>query len=188
MNQKPNRAWTSEPWICPKCGRQLVRAGSNTHLAWCDPFADVIAFTAKVQKGRDDECWPFMGARVPAGGYGRARINKSLVAAHRVAYMLAKGNIPEGFDVMHLCDNPPCCNPAHLKAATTAENMADAKAKDRHARGERSRHAKLTEAQARHIWGLRGNAAAKELAAQYGVCEGTITAIWRKDSWMHIHQ
>lgn len=101
------------------------------HVRCCDPFLDVEAFNAKVQRGRDDECWPFMGARVPAGGYGRFRLNKRLVAAHRVAYMLAYGNIPLGLDVMHHCDNPPCCNPRHLKAATTKENLDDMRRKGR---------------------------------------------------------
>lgn len=118
-------AWMQEPWTCPKCGKGMVRAGSGTHLKWCGEMFDVEAFTARVQIGPESECWPFMGARVPAGGYGRARLNTRLIAAHRVAYMLAYGNIPEGLDVMHLCDNPPCCNPKHLRAATTLENMQD---------------------------------------------------------------
>src|SRR3990167_7100164 len=119
------------PWACPKFGKTFKPSGKGGHAAFCDPYKDVELFNAKVLQDPNSDCWLFMGARVPAGGYGRFRFNKRLIAAHRVAYMLAYGNIPAGLDVMHHCDNPPCCNPAHLKAATTLENMQDAKRKGR---------------------------------------------------------
>ena len=60
------------------------------------------------------------------GGYGRV-----LVSAHRLAWELAHGPIPEGMLVLHKCDNPPCCNPEHLFIGTVADNMADKTRKKR---------------------------------------------------------
>lgn len=71
---------------------------------------------------RAEECWPWTMARQDSG-YGRARLpGYPTMPAHRVAYMLANGPIPDGYHIDHLCRNPPCCNPAHLEAVTPAEN------------------------------------------------------------------
>ena len=140
-----------------------------------------------VDRRSEDECWPFLGARVPAGGYGRVLFKGTLMAAHRAAYIIATGQVPAGLDVMHHCDNPPCCNPAHLEAVTTLENMQDAKRKRRHAHGERGR-AKLTEEQVREILSLKGTISGNRLCLQYGVHAGCIHAIWRGDSWAHLQE
>jgi hypothetical protein len=76
------------------------------------------------------ECWEWIGPRTDRG-YGHLVINKKNKRAHRVAYELAVGPIPAGLVVMHRCDNPPCCNPAHLSVGTVAENNADAARKGR---------------------------------------------------------
>ena len=81
-------------------------------------------FWAKVDRRTPDECWPWTG-KVNENGYGGTSFGGRHVLAHRLAYTLAVGPIPEGLGLMHSCDNPPCCNPAHLKPGTCMENVRD---------------------------------------------------------------
>lgn len=76
----------------------------------------------KIDKRVPGECWPWTGSRDPKG-YGKAKIKKRSVSAHRMAYELSVGPIPDGYEIDHLCRNTSCCNPAHLEAVTPAENM-----------------------------------------------------------------
>jgi hypothetical protein len=62
-------------------------------------------------------------------GYGGIKVNKVEWAAHRLAYTLEYGPIPEGQLVLHRCDNPPCINPAHLFLGTQHDNIQDAVSK-----------------------------------------------------------
>src|SRR3990172_11010997 len=82
-------------------------------------------------------CWPWLGRR-NAKGYGVLRYQYQFWFAHRLAYTLWCGTIPPGFQVQHRkCDNPPCCNPAHLRVGTHIENMAQMVARNRQDRGWR---------------------------------------------------
>jgi len=79
-----------------------------------------------VQRGGPDDCWPWAHTLFPNGyGYFRRHL------AHRVAYELANGPIPAGLLVCHACDNPPCCNPAHLWLGTQSDNAQDRNRKGR---------------------------------------------------------
>lgn len=83
---------------------------------------DVLArIKARVQL-TESGCWEFTGSRV-GRGYGRVGWNHRLWLTHRVTYTLLVGPIPESYVIDHLCQNPPCCNPAHLEAVTFAENI-----------------------------------------------------------------
>ena len=64
-------------------------------------------------------------------GYGVTWFNGKVLYAHRVAWALVNGPIPKGLHILHSCDNPPCCEPAHLRADTQAANNADMRAKGR---------------------------------------------------------
>lgn len=97
-------------------------------------------FWAKVDRRGDDECWPWLGA-ISTQGYGRAGKRGY---AHRLAYELAVGSIPDELEIRHACDNPPCCNPAHLSVGERWENVRDMLVRGRHyspfTREERQRH------------------------------------------------
>lgn len=72
-----------------------------------------------------------------AKGYGRASFNGKTMLAHRLAYMLNVGEIPEGMSVDHICGNPPCIKPEHLRLATDVENRHNWVAERRNATGNR---------------------------------------------------
>jgi hypothetical protein len=80
-----------------------------------------------------DDCWIWTGSRT-SRGYGQYR----KTTAHRYSWILANGPIPEGLFACHSCDVPSCVRPDHLFLGTQIDNMRDAVAKGRTARGERS--------------------------------------------------
>ena len=72
-------------------------------------------------------------------GYGQVRINYKIVQVHRLAWSLAnKQPVPEGKFILHSCDNPPCCEPSHLRPGTHEENMIEMNARGRRWRGSRN--------------------------------------------------
>jgi hypothetical protein len=109
-----------------------------------------------------------------------------------VAYKLTNGPIPEGLGILHKCDNPSCCNPAHLFAGTHAENMADMFAKGRRDnstfRGSKNSLAKLNEAQVVAIREeyAKGSVTYKQLAIKYGVSISTIATVIYRTAWKHV--
>jgi hypothetical protein len=82
------------------------------------------------KSGGPSACWPFIGSSLR--GYGQINNGSGkAVLAHRVAYELANGPFDSSLRVCHRCDNPPCCNPAHLFLGTDATNASDKVAKGR---------------------------------------------------------
>ncbi len=90
----------------------------------------IESFWAKVEKGEPDQCWNWKSG-TNNSGYGQFCQAAVKRWAHRFSYELHHGDVPEGLDVMHSCDNRRCCNPAHLTVGTRSENMVDAYKKGR---------------------------------------------------------
>lgn len=128
-------------------------------------------------------CW----AAPKVLNYPGLTINGRVLLAHRLAWIVEKGPIPEGMDVCHRCDNPPCVNIDHLFLGTHAENMADRNRKGRQVslRGEKSGSARITEEQARAIFNAVGKKTA--IARRFNVTYNTVIEIKLKRSWKHIH-
>ena len=80
-------------------------------------------FMARVEVPTDgiDSCWEWLGVR-NWGGYGEFYLDGKTRKAHRVSYELVRGNIPEGYQLDHLCSNRGCVNPYHLEPVTNAVN------------------------------------------------------------------
>jgi len=147
-------------------------------------------FWEKVGVGGPDECWEWAAHRQRAG-YGQFTVAKGeFHTASRVSLALSIGSIPAGMSVCHSCDNPPCCNPAHLFLGTQADNANDCIRKGRanRARGEGTFSARLTEEIVRGIRSripMRYGEVAK-LAREYSVSEHAIAAVVRGKTWKHV--
>ena len=144
-------------------------------------------FESRLDKsGSDDACWPWSG-HVNRKGYGVLWFHGKQSLAHRVAYFLANDVWPT-LPVLHSCDNPPCCNPAHLRQGTPADNAADMVSRGRQVRGECAGAAKLTSEQVIEMRALYGTGAAsqRKLAAIFCVSQVTVGTIIRRKTWRHI--
>jgi len=142
-------------------------------------------FWLHVTVGQPDECWPWKLSR-SLFGHGQVAVNGRPRRAHRVAYELAHGSIDPSLHVLHSCDNPSCCNPAHLRQGTDADNMADAILRGRlnPCRGEKSARAKLTTDQVRALRVASGTNVS--LGRLFGVAPHTISRVRSGVRWRHL--
>jgi len=137
-------------------------------------------FWSKVDVGEPGECWEWLASKTPVG-YGQFGIHYKMCKAHRVAWFLTYGAIPEGLCVLHKCDNRGCVNPYHLFLGTRADNMQDAARKGQMAR-------KLTAEDVQNIREMitEGNQTYQEIADEYDVSRRTIYDLSRFKTWAHI--
>jgi len=146
------------------------------------------------------ECWNWQGYVKP-DGYGQTgKKVQGTRLAHKVAWIITNGAVPEGMFVCHKCDNPRCCNPNHLFLGAPKDNSQDMASKGRSARGAKngmvtcpdSRHwgekngsAKLTTETAMQVFVATGTQ--REIAKQFGIAQNQVSRIKRKLDWAHIH-
>ena len=146
---------------------------------------------SKFEVQADTGCWNWIGAK-NSYGYGAVSWKGKATNASRAAYECFVGDIPEGLVVCHKCDNPACCNPAHLFAATQAENLKDCRDKGRmvYRRGKDHHRAtaKLTEEMvldARRRYFDLGETQTS-IARDFGVNSATISRVVRGEFWHHV--
>lgn len=153
---------------------------------------DMVAkFRACIDRsGGPEACWPWIG-KCQTGGYGRfeggSKLKRRSCLAHRLAWTLKNGPIPKGLNILHSCDNPPCCNPAHLFVGTHRDNMADMTAKGRSTHGDRNGRARLTAAEVLEIraaWAAGRNQC--QIARSFGVTNSQVHLIVTGKSWGHL--
>lgn len=142
----------------------------------------------------ENGCWNWTGSKNKQGygsiGIGSRRTGeRKTVKTHRLSYSLFVGNIPEGYDICHKCDNPSCINPAHLFAGTVRDNMADMDSKGRRGYSYSEDHpsAKLTEEDVFTARKLRRNGYSYyRLAKMYGVNRETMRQAVLGATWKHL--
>ena len=139
-------------------------------------------FWTKVRMGGSDECWNWTASVIPGrgGGYGRFGIAQKVFYAHRVAWEFVNGEVPDGLSVLHTCDNPSCCNPAHLFLGTQSDNMRDMWMKRRHSVA--NPRGRLTPKQVevlREEW-KRGRFTQKKLAMLFGVSQSSVCRLTKE--------
>ncbi len=144
------------------------------------------SFFSKVKIGKENECWIWTAGRT-TWGYGHFGVNGKDYRAHRVAYELHHGPIPNGMFVCHTCDNPPCCNWNHLFLGTNADNVADMMNKNRQHRGEKTGGAKLTAVDVLEMRRLHTEGMAnRDIERQFNMSSGSVYSIVNRISWKHI--
>lgn len=196
--------------ICEACGKEFepssrMSAAQRRRTRFCSrkcsakinppprpkrkPLAD--RFWQKVDRsGGVDACWLWTGS-TDEHGYGLVRRDdQRLERAHRVVLRLAGFGIPAGMRALHHCDNPPCCNPAHIYVGTPKANALDREVRGRsnRRRGETHGNAKITDAivrliRSQHPWN-RGTG--RVLAAQFGISEFVVSQVHLRRTWKHV--
>lgn len=153
-----------------------------------------VRFWSKVDIRSDDECWDWKGQVHEYNGctaYGKFYLNGKKVFAHRVAYELAFGKIPEGMCVLHKCDRGICCNPNHYFLGTRVDNAKDRDSKGRCRAagkpGEGCGHAKLKNEDVFEIRKLFSEGISyEEIANRFGVTKSNVNYIVRGKTWRNI--
>ncbi len=133
-------------------------------------------FELRVARCPMSGCWLWLGSL--SEGYGQFLRER----AHRAAYRLFVGAIPDGMHVLHKCDVKSCANPKHLYLGTHADNMADMGLRTA-ARGERGGMAKLTTAQVSEIRVLAGTMSQRLIGSLFGVDGSTVSNIVAGKTW-----
>lgn len=139
---------------------------------------------ANLTKNEETGCVEWLSGALANGGYGSIAIGRGLapLRAHRAAWILENGEIPDGMYVCHSCDNPRCCNTEHLFLGSPKDNMDDKTSKGRGSRppvhlGESHHNATMSFEDVQYV---RSSSESKaELAKKFGVSYQTI---WRIQS------
>lgn len=167
------------------CSRKCKGIAASIRNASLTRKAIENKFWSKVDKRGPDECWEWQGK----GDYGRFCLCKKVILAHRYSWSLVNGDVPEGFDILHSCDNPGCVNPAHLRPGTQIDNNRDMEERGRRRGGslpgERHNMAKLTWGQVREIRQryIPFVVSSVQLGKEYGVYHQTILRIVNRTGW-----
>lgn len=160
------------------CSPKCFFAFKTSRAARLDKFWQSVEITPT--------CWLWLPGKLFT--YGKF-LNTT---AHRAAYELFVGPVPDDLYVCHRCDTPRCVNPTHLFLGTPQDNQLDRRSKGRHGEdhhpfGDGHPLAKLTEADVREIRQRVGAGENfSELAREYGVSNVTLRAAARGDTWKHL--
>lgn len=187
-------ALTSRWRICQLCGRRFLGPKPSKAKLYCSPgclresrVLPVGRFWDHVDtSGGPHACWLWTAVRTSAG-YGWMSVRGKQTYAHRLVLTLGGVTVPGCSHVMHLCDNPPCVNPSHLRVATNAANLADCVQKGRHQHGSGHWNAALTEADIVAIRRRCGEGERQcDVARDYGITAPNVSMIVAGKRWSHV--
>ncbi len=143
----------------------------------------------RCEKKGPEECWDFIGSSCRKGWHGQFHNDAGKnELAHRAAWRLFVGPIPEGMFVLHKCDNPVCLNPLHLFLGTQSDNAKDmwskGRANPKPSLGSSHGMSKLNDDAVREI--LASSESGKALAGKFGVSQSTIGDVRKRRIWKHV--
>lgn len=150
----------------------------------------IVRFHEKWKLAEEGKCWEWSASKA-GRGYGQIKIpgTRKQIYAHRLSYMIHKGEIAEGMEVCHTCDNPGCVNPLHLFLGTSKDNAQDMKSKDRHLKGAKNKKAKLDDDKVREIHKLSKQGVSQgNIARTFEVAQSTVWKILKGERWEHIYK
>lgn len=137
-----------------------------------------------------NDCWQWTGNRCRSEGYGVIHVRgRESMLAHRAAFLLFRGEVPEGLLVLHACDNPGCTNPAHLFLGTSQDNALDRDGKGRGGQPKGTDHhrARISEDDVRTIRARYESGETQlALAREYPIGNTAISSIVNRKSWKHV--
>jgi hypothetical protein len=152
------------------------------------PIPESERFWRHVEIHGPDECWLWTAYRIKTG-YGTCLFRGKTTTAHRVAVILSGRELPDGLSALHSCDNPPCCNPAHIFVGLQVDNLIDMREKGREFkfpryRGEDHGRCVVTDKQVTEIRVAyrMDNLSQCELARRYGISQTHVSRIIRGEN------
>lgn len=172
-------------WECKcSCGTRMeasthsLRSKTGGKSCGCTRRTDVNhSFWSRLERNKATGCWEWQGGTTTFG-YGAVGFGTKFYTTHRLAYQLCCGDIPDGLFVLHKCDNPKCCHPAHLYAGTPRDNMIDVAKRGR-------KKTKLTRDQVKEIRAAcdAGKESYPKIGKRFGVSGVMVRRIDKRLSW-----
>lgn len=167
--------------LCRKHYRRLLATGSTDLIRSPTLYMTLEERIAYYSTPAPNGCIEWRGSK-DRDGYGQINGRR----AHRAAYELINGPIPDGMVVLHSCDNPSCINPKHMKIGTQRDNVHDMLNKGRRhsSKGARNSSAKLSE---KDVLAIRNDPRIlRDIAKDYGISISLASQIRLRQAWSHL--
>lgn len=157
------------------------------------PLQVLEEYFGRVQVEQSGACLLWPSNCLNGSGYGQLEVRlkkyggRQRFLAHRLAYRIAYGAVPEGLQVLHSCDVKRCVNPEHLSVGTQLENEAGKVARGRSNRGDQRWCATLSNRQAQELLDkYRSGVGIVKLAKAYQVTYGVAYSICKRKRWKYL--